>query len=173
MKKCWGIMLLAVSLIFINHGTIHAQNSSRAKPVTYRDLMLGNISYGDSVGSISRKLNEAPKVEKVSNVITYDFSCIHVTEFTHTDRKSDWQMLVSGNSRLQTQRGIQVNSSLNDVINAYGHTPYKIDFGDEVLYAYPISNANGSLGIEFFVNSSSNLVTGIRIHAINLRAYKR
>jgi len=172
MKKFLGIMFLAMSLIFVTHGTSYAQNKPR--PVTYQDLMLGNISYDDSVGSISRKLNEAPKVKKVSNVITYDFSCIHVTEFTHTDRKSGWQMLILGNSRLQTPRGIHINSSLNDVINAYGHTPYKMEaFDDEVLYAYPISNANGSLGIEFFVNSSSNLVTGIRIDAVNLSAYKR
>ena len=171
MKKYLGIMFLAISLIFVTHGTIYAQNKPR--PVTYRDLMLGNISYDDSVGLISRKLNEAPKIEKVSNLIFYRFSCIHVTEFTHTDRKSGWQMLVIGNSRLQTPRGIHINSSLNDVINAYGHTPYKDASRNEVLYAYPISNANGSLGIEFFVNSSSNLVTGIRIGAVNLSVYKR
>ena len=102
MKKFLGIMFLAMILIFVTHGTSYAQNKPR--PVTYRDLMLGNISYDDSVGSISRKLNEAPKVKKVSNVISYDFSCIHVTEFTHTDRKSEWGMFLDLFKRYQSNR---------------------------------------------------------------------
>lgn len=128
-----------------------------AAPGTFnaKDLSLGEFTIDDRADKVISKLGKAPSRSTDSdggNRLKYKDAEIVIKQ----DKIS---ALVSMSSAWATPRGIREGSSVQDVLDKYGTGCLKTSFGEQTLYEYEITSADGHpCLLRFAVNNSNGKV---------------
>ena len=120
-----------------------------------KDLSLGELAIDDSANKVSSKLGKA-----ISE--TTDSDGGRRLKFKDAEvvvKHGKISALVSMSPALSTPRGIHEGSSVREMIDKYGTGCLKTAFGEQTLYEYEITSADGhTCYLRFAVNNSNGKV---------------
>lgn len=120
-----------------------------------KDLSLGELSIDDRADKVTSKLGKAISSSTDSeggNRLKYKDAEVVI-------RNGKVSALVSLSSNFATARGIREGSSIQEVLDKYGTGNMKTALGEQTLYEYPITSADGHpCLLRFAVNNSTGKV---------------
>lgn len=128
-----------------------------AAPGTFnaKDLSLGEFTIDDRADKVASKLGKAPSATTNSdggNRLKYKDAEIVV-------KQGKISALVSMSSAWATPRGIREGSTSQEVVDKYGTSYLKTSFGEQTLYEYEITSADGHpCLLRFAINNSNGKV---------------
>lgn len=129
----------------------------QAAPGTFtaKDLSLGELAIDDSANKVSSKLGKV-----ISETTDSDGGRRLKFKDAEVVIKHDKiSALISMSSALSTPRGIREGSSVQEVMDKYGTGCLKTAFGEQTLYEYEITSADGTpCLLRFAVNNSNGKV---------------
>ena len=138
-----------------NGEPISVENPTIQGALNEKDLSLGELTIDDRADKVASKLGQALSTTTDSD----GGSRLKFKDAEVVIRNGKISALVSLSPAFKTPRGIHEGSSVQDVLDKYGTGCMKTAFGEQTLYEYAVTSADGHpCLLRFAINNSNGKV---------------